>query len=145
MEYLSLDIKIEVVAVFVQVALTFYAAATMGWVRLRAIRDDDIPLADIAVDSNAYPTRARQYGNNLNNQFQFPVLLYVAVILASLYDASSMPFALACLGYVVTRLHHRLIHVGKNRVTIRFQVFLVGLVMLALAWVFLGLGMLGEI
>ncbi len=145
MEYLSLDLKIALAAVFIEVGLTFYAAVTMAVVRVRAIRDTGIELSQIALDSTAYPRAALKYGNNLNNQFQFPMLLYVAVIFASLYDAASMPFALACLGYVVTRLHHRIIHVGSNNVRLRFQIFLTGLVLLFLAWVFLALGLLGDI
>ena len=145
MEYMSLDIKLALIAVFVQVALTFYAAVTMGIARVRAVRGQAVSMGDIALDSTAYPDETRKYGNNLANQFEFPVLLYVAVILASLYDAASMAFALSCVAYVVTRLHHRLIHVGRNKVALRFQVFLAGLVFLFMAWVFLALGLLGEI
>ncbi len=145
MEYMALDVKLAVFAVFAEVALTFYAAIAMGIARMRAVRDHKVSLEDVAVDTSAYPEDARKLGNNLANQFEFPVLLYVAVILASIYDAASMPFALSCLAYVVTRIHHRLIHVTSNKVQVRFQVFLAGLFFLFSAWVFLAFGLMGEI
>ncbi len=137
---MPIDLKLSLIAVFFQVALTFYAAISTALARLRAIKEHDIRLADVALNSRAYPDAALKHGNNLSNQFEFPVLLYVAVVLALVLEASSMPFALACLGYVVTRLHHRIVHVTANDVRHRFVVFLVGIILLALAWAFLLLG-----
>ena len=142
MQHLPLDLKIALVCVFLQAGLTFYAAVRMGMVRVRTIREQGIKLRDVALDGRAYPEAARQQANNLSNQFEFPLLMYVAVVLAAVLEASSMPFALALVGYVITRFQHRMIHVGTNRVHRRFQVFLAGLGLLFLAWVFLALGIL---
>ena len=142
MQYLPLDLKIVVVCVFLQAGLTFYAVVRMATLRVRAVKAGDVRLAEIALQTHGYPDEARQHANNLANQFEFPVLLYVAAAFAAIFEASSMPFALACLGYVVTRFHHRLVHVTSNNVVHRFQVFLLGIALLFLAWVFLGLGLL---
>ncbi len=145
MEYLSLDLKIALASVFVQVLLSFYAALAMGVARTRAVRDGRMPPEHVALDSNACPEDVRKLGNNLADQFEFPVLLYSAVAFAAIFDAASMPFALACVGYVVTRILHRFIHVNANDVRARFQVYMAGLFLLFLAWVFLAMGLWGQV
>jgi len=137
MAYLPLDLKIALFAVLAQVFLTFYAAIRMGVKRLHAIRSREVKLADIEVNTHAYPDHTRRYGNNLSNQFEFPILLYVAVMLSVEFNASSLPFAIACLAFVITRYYHRLIHVRSDNVVRRFYAFLVGLGLLILAWLFL--------
>lgn len=144
-DYVPIDMQIAIVCVFVQAALTFYAVFRMGVVRIRSIRQHNIRLSDIALDSRAYPAEALKHSNNLANQFEFPVLLYVGVMLATVFDASSMPFALACVGFVGSRVWHRMIHVRSNNVIMRFKVFLAGIVLLFLAWIFLALGLLEVI
>lgn len=145
MEALTLDAQIALLSVFAQVALTFHAVITMAIVRVREIKANDIRLADISVDSSRYPAIARQYANNLANQFEFPVLLYVAVVLSLVLEASFLMFALACTAYVATRFVHRFIHVTSNQVVRRFQVFLAGMVFLGSAWVILLLGLLSVL
>ncbi len=143
MEYMPLDLKIAIVCVFVQVALTLYAVLRMGIVRPRQIRKYDINLGKIAVDNSNYLEEARKYANNLMNQFEFPILLYMGVLLAVMFDVSSMPFALCCVAYVITRYFHRFIHVHSNRVSVRFKVFLAKISFLTPARRYPGLGLFG--
>ncbi len=145
MEYLSLDLKIALASVFAQVLLSFYAALTMGIARARAVSDGRVSADEVAIDSNAYPDDVRKLGNNLATQFEFPVLLYSAVAFAAIFDAASMPFALACVGYVITRVLHRFVHVNANDVRARFQVYMAGLALLFLAWIFLAMGLWGQV
>ena len=143
MEYLTLDLRIALATVFAQVALTFWAVARMGLARLRAVSQKEVRLGEIALSSEPYPEEAKKHANNLSNQFEMPTLMYVAVILAAIFDASSMPFALALIAFVVTRFLHRFIHVTTNDVRNRFSAYLAGIVALLVAWLFLGLGFLG--
>jgi hypothetical protein len=140
---LSLDLQIALIAVFIQVLLTFWAAVSMAQARVQAVQSRAVGLRQIAIDSTAYPEGARQRANNLSNQFEFPILLYAAVALAAAFGASSIPFALACLAFALARIWHRMIHVGSNNVVMRFKVFLGGIVCLFAAWVFLALGLFG--
>ena len=142
MLYMPLDLKIAVFSVFAQVLLTFYAVIKVGLSRIAAIRRHDIRLSDVALDASSYPEFARRHGANLSNQFEFPILLYVGVMLAVLFDASSMLFAICCLAFVICRYYHRLVHVRSNQVVRRFQVFVAGIIMLFFAWVVLGFNLL---
>lgn len=139
---MTLELKLALLAVFAQVALTFFAVIRMGIVRLNAIKAHKIPLGDVALSSTNYPKDALKHGNNLDNQFQFPVLLYVAVLFAITLEAVSMAFSLACIGFVITRFAHRFVHVTNNNVQVRFVLFLVGVIILSLAWVILGLNVI---
>jgi len=145
LDYISFDQKLALLAVFLQVALTFYAVIRMGQVRLRVIRVNRIKLSEIAIDNRRYPEEAQVFANNLSNQFETPVLLYAVVLFATVYDVSSPVFAWLCMGYVATRYVHRYIHVRGNNVVRRFQVYLIGLGFLGLAWVVLGLRLIGFV
>lgn len=145
MEYYSLDQKLALLAVFLQVALTFYAVIRMGQMRIRAIKRDRIKLSEVALDMRRYPEIAQRYANNLTNQFESPILFYVVVLFAHVYDAANLLFACLCLGYVATRFVHRYIHVKGDNVVRRFQVYLAGIVLLGLAWLVLGISILGWI
>jgi hypothetical protein len=141
---MTLELKLALLAVFAQVALTFYAVFRMGVVRLNAIKAHKIPLGDVALSSTNYPKEALKHGNNLDNQFQFPVLLYVVVLFAITLEAVSMAFSLACIGFVITRFAHRFVHVTRNDVRLRFTLFLLGVIILSLAWVILGLNVITK-
>ena len=140
---MPLELKIAVAAVFVQVALTFYSIIRMGWVRLAALKQPDLTLGDIALSTTAYPEDVRKHGNNLGNQFETPILFYAAVGFAAVFQAASMVLAAAAVGYVVSRLAHRMVHVRGNDVRQRFIWFLIGVVMLAIIWLALGLALIG--
>ncbi len=142
MEYYALDQKLALFAVFMQVALTFYAIFRMGQMRIRSIRQFRIPLSEIAIDARRYPEQAQVYSNNLSNQFETPILLYTAVLFAMVYDANSMVLSWLTLAYVLSRYVHRYIHVKRNNVVLRFQVYLAGVIFLGLAWIVLGLSIL---
>jgi len=142
MEYYSFDQNLALLAVFLQVALTFYAVIRMGQVRIKSIRRDRIRLSDVALDARRYPEDAQKFANNLTNQFETPILLYAVVLFAMVYDASSVVFAWLCMLYVITRYIHRFIHVTSNNVVRRFVVFLVGVLFLGLAWLVLGISIL---
>jgi len=145
MEYYSTAQNLAILAVFLQVALTFYAIIRMGQVRVRSIRANRIRLSEVALDARRYPEEAQKFANNLSNQFETPILLYAAVTFSIIYDVTTLVFAWLCLGYVATRFVHRYIHVTSNNVLRRFQIFLLGVGLLALAWVILGLSIIGYI
>jgi hypothetical protein len=142
---MPLEMKLAMIAVFAQVALTFYAVITMGVARVGAIKEHNIRLGDIALSSTSYPADTVKHGNNLANQFEFPILLYTAVVFSIILDAGSMLFSIACLAFVITRFGHRFVHVTKNDVRTRFKIFLLGILFLSIAWIVLGLNFLNVL
>ena len=82
--------------------------------------------------------------DNFNNQFQLPVLFYVAVAVAILSGTSDASRVLVWLAwaFVATRLLHALVQWTYNRVVHRFALYAIGALVLWTMWGMLALGLL---
>lgn len=129
--------KLLILAMAAQVLLTLGILIWMGFERVPRVARGEIAVKDIAVDRAAYPLRARLLSNSFDNQFQLPVLFYVAALLALWSGGTGwVEVALAWL-FVALRYAHAAVHVTSNRVYRRFALYTAGLVVLALLWVWL--------
>ena len=129
--------KLLILCVAAQVLLTMAILVWMGMERVPRVMRGEIAMRDIAVKRDAYPLRAQLLSNNFDNQFQLPVLFYVAVLLA-LWSGGAGWIEAALAGiFVVLRYVHAGIHVTTNRVVRRFGVYFAGLVVLVLLWLWL--------
>ena len=138
-------LSISLVCVFVQVALTFWAIARMGMVRVNSHKAREVSFRDVALNSGAYPENVTPFTNNVNNQFQTPILLYSVVAIAAATDGANWGLAAGAVVFVASRLVHHAIHVGKNNVIRRFNAYLIGLTGLFVAWLSLGVSLLGVV
>ncbi|RED11211.1 MAPEG family protein [Pontivivens insulae] len=138
---MELTLSIALACVFLQVALTFWSIITMGQARLKEIARKQTSVGEVALSPRNFSSeQARAMQNNAHNQFETPILLYAGVALAAALDASNAGVALGAVIYVASRLLHRAIHVGTNRVSQRFRAFVLGLAGLAVLWLALGVG-----
>jgi hypothetical protein len=134
--------KLLILAMAAQVLLTMAILVWMGFERVPRVMSGEIRSRDIAVERDAYPLRARLLSNNFDNQFQLPVLFYVAVLLALWSGATNwVEVGLAWL-FVTLRYLHAAIHVTTNRVEQRFALYTSGLAVLAIFWLWLLLRLL---
>ncbi|OYX12395.1 MAG: hypothetical protein B7Z15_10000 [Rhizobiales bacterium 32-66-8] len=134
--------KFLILSIAAQVFLTLAILILMGLERVPRVMSGEIPFKDIAVDRDAYPLRARLLSNNFDNQFQLPVLFYVAALLA-LWSGGSNWLEVACAWlFVALRYAHAIIHVTTNRLDQRFAVYTTGLAVLAVLWLLLLLRLL---
>ncbi|MBI3435938.1 MAG: MAPEG family protein [Proteobacteria bacterium] len=130
-----MSIEAILTPLIVQVALTFAMLFWMGFARVRAIRDGEIRVRDVALGEPYWPPRVQQISNCFHNQLQLPVLFYVLVILAIGARKADFVFVTMAWMFVVTRLGHAVIHTTTNNVPRRFYAFLFGAVILLLMWV----------
>ncbi len=138
----TLNAKLLVLAIAAQVLLTLIILVLMGRERVPRVRSGEIPAADIAVERTAYPLYARLLSNSFDNQFQLPVLFYLAAILTLVFTSTSwIELVLAWL-FVALRYAHAFVHVTTNRVYRRFALYTAGLAVLALLWLWLVLRLL---
>jgi hypothetical protein len=129
--------KLLILAIAAQIFLAFAILILMGRERVPRVLRGEIAMADIAVDRSAYPLRARLLSNSLDNQFQLPVLFYVAGLLFIHFGAVGwVEIALGWI-FVASRIIHALIHVTTNDVPTRFAAYSVGLAVLAFFWLWL--------
>ena len=129
--------KLLILAIAAQVLLTLGILVWMGFERVPRVARGEIAVKDIAVERQGYPLRARLLSNNFDNQFQLPVLFYVAALLLLWSGGAGwVELALAWL-FVALRYGHAAVHVTTNRVYRRFFTYTAGLVVLAVLWVWL--------
>lgn len=127
--------KLLLIALLLQVAIPFVVLFRMRFARVRAFKEQQLTMSDIAVNHDAWPVYVRQIQNNYSNQFELPVLFYVACLLA--YHAGTIDWVMVILAwiFVLSRWLHMFIHCGSNRISQRFKAFFVGMLCLAAIWV----------
>ena len=122
---------------FAMLAQGFLALALLihlGTHRIPMVLQGKVRAADIALDKERWPEQARQVSNAFDNQFQLPVLFYVACFIAISFGATVFEVVVAAL-FVVSRYVHAYIHVTSNHVIRRFQAYTVGVALLVILWV----------
>jgi hypothetical protein len=130
--------------VYVQVALTFILLLWMGSSRLGSLRAGEVKVKDVALGERNWPSRILQVQNAYHNQFELPVLFYVLVTLALFTRKADMLFVVMSWMFVTSRLVHAAIHTTSNKMALRFQAFVVGVLILAAMWVNLGIRVLAA-
>ncbi len=140
-----MTIQSVLLPVFVLVGLTFALLVWMGRSRLGAIRRGEVKIGQIALGEPAWPEGPTKVANNYHNQFQLPVLFYVAVVIAIITQKADLIFVVLEWLFVALRLLHTYVHTGSNRLQHRFKVFLAGVLVLAVMWLMLALRILAGI
>ena len=134
---MTLTAKLLILAMALQVLLTMVILVLMGRERVPRVMSGEIPIADVAVERTAYPLRARLLSNNFDNQFQLPVLFYVAGLLVLWTGSVGWLELLLAWLFVGLRYVHAAIHVTSNAMLHRFAVYTAGLAVLAALWLLL--------
>ena len=129
--------KLLLATVLAQVGLTFAVLFWLGRARLPLIARGEVKVGDIALDASGRPLKSQQVANNFNNQFQLPVLFYVAALLLLLQLGSDLPSVILAAIFVASRVVHSVIHGTSNAVVPRFTAYLVGVWTLVALWVWL--------
>jgi len=105
----------------------------LGFIRIPLVLGGKVRMTDIALSREPWPEREKQVSNAFDNQFQLPVLFYVACLVAMAFGATLLEVGLSLL-FVVSRYVHAVIHITSNHVVRRFQAYFTGLLVLCLFW-----------
>ncbi|MDP2780124.1 MAPEG family protein [Devosia sp.] len=127
-----MDRNLIFLPVLVQVALTLFMFIRLGAVKSRAMRLGEVDERRRALHKDAWPDYVLKVANNIDNQFETPVLFYVLSFMAWANDGIDWLLLSLCWGFVGTRLAHAYIHVGANLVALRRKVFTAGVLILVL-------------
>jgi len=123
--------------VLTQIVLTIVVFLLLGARKLNAFKAKTVDLRKAALDNSAWPDDVRKVSNNIQNQFQLPVIFYVLCF--AFLTTNSVSFAVLILswGFAISRVVHSYVHVGSNHVPARSRVFMVGCICLILLCVLL--------
>lgn len=128
-----------ILPVAAQVFLTFAVLIVLGLrrhasMRAEGKRPDDL---GVIVEDSAWQRPAELASRNFKNQFELPVLFYAVcafLLITRTVDAVHITLALV---FVASRIVHAVLHLSGARVMRRGTAYLVGLLALALMWVWL--------
>ncbi|QUM80388.1 MAPEG family protein [Moritella sp. 5] len=98
----------------------------------KAIKAKAVDFNKTALNNKAWPEDVVQVSNNLDNQFESPLVFYGLCIITVLVGAvNSFAIGLSVI-YVVFRYIHAYVHVGTNYVPHRLRAFALSLFVLLL-------------
>lgn len=123
-----------------QVLLTFIILFIMGRKRVGEMQKKQIhpQRTDTRANSSQVFKDAATVSDNYHNQFESPVLFYVAILLTLMLLVQDYILVTLAWTYVGLRYVHAFIHITYNRVLHRFAVFLFGSLVLFALWIRLG-------
>ncbi|GIC76986.1 MAPEG family protein [Moritella sp. F3] len=96
----------------------------------KAIKAKAVDFNKTALNNKAWPEDVVQVSNNLDNQFESPLVFYGLCIITVLVGAvNSFAIGLS-VAYVVFRYIHAYVHVGTNYIPHRLRAFALSLVVM---------------
>jgi hypothetical protein len=122
---------------FLHVLMTMALAIAVGLARRRALVNRETRLRDVVLDNRAWPDSVRKLANNLDNQFQMPMLWYAATAFTLVLGLADTAAIILSWAFLALRLAHSVIHIGHNILIRRFAVFATGALVLSLYWLWL--------
>jgi len=138
-------VKAVLLPLFLQVLLTFALWLNMAVRRTRALKSGKTKYKDIALREPAWPEPALKAAYSFNNQFELPLLFYVAIIIAIITRHADMVIVVLAWVFVVCRYLQAFIHVTSNNVPYRGAYYGVGAVALLIMWIWLALGIFAAV
>lgn len=96
--------------------------------KMAAVKAGGVDLQTTALNNKAWPDSVLKVSNNIDNNFEAPVLYY-AVCLVSFVLGVTNTVAIVCsIAYVVLRYVHSYVHIGSNYVPLRMRLFALSLI-----------------
>lgn len=120
--------------VFAQVILTFVVGYMLAFRRINVLKSGTVRAKSIALREPNWPDDIRKFENNLLNQFEFPVLFYVLMILLLITRKADIILMTLAWIFVALRIVHAYVHLTSNRISLRGPLFILGVVVLTIMW-----------
>lgn len=93
----------------------------------KAIKAKQVDFTKTALNNKAWPEDVVQVSNNLDNQFESPLVFYGLCIITVLVGAVNSVAIGLSVAYVVFRYVHAYVHVGTNYIPHRLRAFALSL------------------
>jgi|SRR3954467_7706296 hypothetical protein len=119
----------------VQAFLTLTILFVMAYWRYGAFKSGDLKVIDRAASDIAWPRYAAQAQRSFLNQFETPVLFFALIPLVVITKTYDVLFVTLAWLWVLTRIAHAIVHCTSNRLSLRFPLFLAGVVLLVVMWI----------
>lgn len=128
-------VKLLVLLMFVYLVFLIGLGVFMFFARFRAVKTKKIHPSYFKTYQADAPDHLKVMENHYNNQFQVPVLFFIANLVAmQTQSVSGLYLTLACL-FFISRMAHSYIHLGSNIVMHRAGTFFFGILTLLGLWI----------
>ena len=107
--------------------------------KIKAAKTGEVDVKATALNCKLWPKEVLKVSNNLDNQFEAPLLFYAVCFVLYHLDAVNTVSLILAWFFVFSRYLHAFIHTGSNYVPWRMRVFAAGLVSLV-ALLFMAMG-----
>ncbi|MEZ7276080.1 hypothetical protein EXT42_18175 [Pseudoalteromonas sp. CO302Y] len=124
-----------IAAMFTQVLLTFSIMVIMGRRRFTAARNKVIKMQDfLTMELDKAGSEVRVADRNFINQFEMPILFFIACLTALQVNAAGFVFVILAWVYVGLRLLHSVIHLTTNTLKLRYYSFVISSFIMLIMW-----------
>lgn len=128
----------------VQIALVYSIYILIARRRAAAVKGGSAKVSQFR-ENQVEPPESLFVRNNLENQYELPVLFYAACIALYVTDGVSLVPVLLAWAFSLSRIVHAYIHVTSNRIRYRQPVFTLGFLVLGVMWVWFALNIASVI
>lgn len=113
-----------------QVFLTLMLFIRLGSEKTKAIKSGYVDREKARLHHDAWPDTVLKVSNNIENQFETPILFYVISVALHLMNAVDPIVVSLATVYVITRYFHAYVHTSSNYVPWRYKIFVIGVLIL---------------
>src|SRR4051812_37684315 len=132
-----------VASMLVHGGIALVLLAIMGRIRVPMVASGKMRIEAIALSREPWPAHEKRVSNAFDNQFQLPVLFYVACGLALYFGGTVFEAVLAVL-FVLSRIVHAAVFAYNNDVGRRFVAYTIGATLLGIFWLDLAIRLLAR-
>lgn len=138
--------KLYLPAMLAMVALPFFIALGILFTRLRDLSTGSRELKFYEEYSGiGGPMSVQRTTNQLTNLFEFPMLLYIAIIMAITCGLADTLLNQLLIIFVAGRWGHSVVHLFLNRLWLRTPLFMISNIVLLAIWIRLALLLFGLV
>jgi hypothetical protein len=129
--------------ILAHIILIFMVYIYLGRVKTRAVKEGDVDRQKASLNPKAWPEYVVKVSNNLDNQFESPILFYMLSVIYYLTNHVNNILIFIMGIYVLSRYIHAYVHVTSNYVPYRYKFFVIGLLTLLVLTLWLVLKLIG--
>lgn len=130
-----MEVNALIYPMVVMVLFTFIMLIAMFRSRVSAVRRGEVSgYFYKTYRGEVEPDSSLKFSQHFSNIFEAPTLFYVACLAAMIVGETALLFHLLAWLYVILRMLHAYIHVGRNKLRSRVRVYFVSWIVLLLMW-----------
>lgn len=126
--------------IFAMVLLTFVVLVLLFRTRTRSVASGAIKASYYKTyQGDSEPESSQKLTRHFTNLFEAPTLYYVACLAGLTMHVTDLAFLILAWAYVLARMIHAYIHIGRNKIYPRIYAYFSSWIVLLAMWAYLAL------